>query len=305
MANKKYSLSNFFDNPVIYLTAIYPYFLVLIVAVGLFYIGKTNIIQQNRIPIAIPDTSNQNRELTLAEPRITSAIDLKTISNPTPEIINKGKELYQNTCASCHGNEGNGDGVAGASLNPKPRNFHELTGWKNGRKFSDMFLTLLKGIPNSGMTAYDFMPVEDRIAILQYIRSIMTDPPAISTEEISKMDADYKLSQGTQLPGQIPISAAIKIISEEKNAGLNNAANAIAMHSNVPSPYAIELFNQVTNDKVKAIALLVNSNEWKANEAEFTKIISQNLYLNGFNGKILELSSEEVRDLYLFLKSQI
>jgi len=34
----------------------------------------------------------------------------------------KGKEVFQNTCASCHGPEGKGDGVAAAALDPKPRN---------------------------------------------------------------------------------------------------------------------------------------------------------------------------------------
>ena len=305
MANKKFSLLTFFDNPVIFLSAVYPYFLVLIIAFGLFYIRSTNYALQNNVPVALRDTTFQNKELVIAEPRVTSAVDLKTISNPTPEMIAKGKDLFQNTCASCHGNDGKGDGVAGATLNPKPRNFHDITGWKNGRKFSDMFLTLMKGVPNSGMTAYDFMPVENRIAILQYVRSFMTDPPAISNDEISKLDADYHLSQGTQVPGQIPIAASINLISQEKQTKLKNAENSIEMNLSNTSMNTVELFNEVTNNKTKAIATLVNSNDWKASETEFIKVISENLFLNGFNGKVLELSNDQVRELYIFLKSQI
>jgi len=37
----------------------------------------------------------------------------------------KGKEVFQNTCASCHGAEGKGDGVAAAALDPKPRNLSD------------------------------------------------------------------------------------------------------------------------------------------------------------------------------------
>lgn len=305
MGNKKFSLLTIFDNPVAFLSVIYPYFLALIVAFGLFYIRSTNYALQNNIPVALPDTTFQNKELALSEPRITSAVDLNTISKPTPEMISKGKDLFQNTCASCHGNEGKGDGVAGASLNPKPRNFHELNGWKNGRKFSDMFLTLMKGVPNSGMTAYDFMPVEDRIAILQYIRSFITDPPAISDEEISKLDADYHLSQGTQVPGQIPIAASINLISQEKQAKLKNAENLVVMNINTNQSSSVVLFNQVTNDKTRAIATLLNSVDWKESETDFMRVISENLYLNGFNGKILELSNDKVHQLYEFLKSQI
>ncbi len=37
----------------------------------------------------------------------------------------KGKEIYTNTCASCHGPEGKGDGVAAAALDPKPRDLSD------------------------------------------------------------------------------------------------------------------------------------------------------------------------------------
>jgi mono/diheme cytochrome c family protein len=33
-----------------------------------------------------------------------------------------GKKLFASNCASCHGETGQGDGKAGATLNPKPAN---------------------------------------------------------------------------------------------------------------------------------------------------------------------------------------
>ncbi|MBK8946793.1 MAG: cytochrome c [Ignavibacteriae bacterium] len=59
-------------------------------------------------------------------------------------MVEKGNTLYQTNCASCHGADGNGDGVAAAALNPKPRNFHQKDGWTNGREFSKLFNTLQK-----------------------------------------------------------------------------------------------------------------------------------------------------------------
>jgi mono/diheme cytochrome c family protein len=35
----------------------------------------------------------------------------------------KGKKLYKQMCAICHGDAGKGDGMAGSSLNPRPANF--------------------------------------------------------------------------------------------------------------------------------------------------------------------------------------
>ena len=37
----------------------------------------------------------------------------------------EGKTQFQNICASCHGPEGKGDGVAAAALDPKPRNLSD------------------------------------------------------------------------------------------------------------------------------------------------------------------------------------
>lgn len=37
----------------------------------------------------------------------------------------KGKAPFTTYCASCHGEKGDGNGPAGAALNPKPRNFND------------------------------------------------------------------------------------------------------------------------------------------------------------------------------------
>jgi mono/diheme cytochrome c family protein len=37
----------------------------------------------------------------------------------------KAKEIFKARCATCHGNEGRGDGPGAITLNPKPRNYHD------------------------------------------------------------------------------------------------------------------------------------------------------------------------------------
>lgn len=49
---------------------------------------------------------------------------VKSPATPTPANIAKGKDIYTANCAVCHGAGGGGDGPAGASLSPKPANFH-------------------------------------------------------------------------------------------------------------------------------------------------------------------------------------
>ena len=50
----------------------------------------------------------------------------------------KGKALYAQQCASCHGTSGKGDGPAAGALNPKPTNFTDkarMTGLKDQQLF--------------------------------------------------------------------------------------------------------------------------------------------------------------------------
>ena len=66
--------------------------------------------------------------------------------NPVPKdatAIERGQKLYEQSCAHCHGTNGQGDGPLAAALNPKPSNLaaragHHTDGyfaWKitNGR----------------------------------------------------------------------------------------------------------------------------------------------------------------------------
>jgi mono/diheme cytochrome c family protein len=42
------------------------------------------------------------------------------------DAANAGAEIFKNNCVPCHGEQGHGDGPAGAVLNPHPKNLPEL-----------------------------------------------------------------------------------------------------------------------------------------------------------------------------------
>src|SRR5262245_53649869 len=48
--------------------------------------------------------------------------------------VQQGKQLYMKYCASCHGNDGKGDGSVGTMLNPKASDLTQIAK-KNGGKF--------------------------------------------------------------------------------------------------------------------------------------------------------------------------
>ncbi|MCE6989461.1 cytochrome c [Dyadobacter sp. CY323] len=50
---------------------------------------------------------------------------LKSPYHEEPLTLAQGEELFTLYCASCHGEEGYGDGAAGGALGQKPANFHD------------------------------------------------------------------------------------------------------------------------------------------------------------------------------------
>jgi Cytochrome c. len=153
------------------LASSYPYLLIVLVGIGAYYAFNMGKIYQNSLPARLFDSSYIVKDYPIAEPKVVKAVDEAMLKNPTPQLIALGKEKFNTLCAACHGADGKGDGAAGAAMNPKPRNFHSNEGWTNGPDFLNMWKTLQEGIPSKGMAAYGVLPAEERVAMIQYIRT--------------------------------------------------------------------------------------------------------------------------------------
>lgn len=86
----------------------------------------------------------------------------------TPALIEKGKTSFTTNCVPCHGEKGDGTGVAAAALNPKPRNFNTEP-FKNGNTPDAVFKTLTTGLPGTVMVAFAHLPEEERWALTHYV----------------------------------------------------------------------------------------------------------------------------------------
>jgi mono/diheme cytochrome c family protein len=119
----------------------------------------------------------EEKAMTLAQNGAAPAegdADISKITDPwnsSPAMVTHGKKVFAQACAMCHGAEGKGDGPAGMSLNPKPRNFVEGK-WKKGGTRLGLFEVLVNGLPPSSMASFKHLPVGDRWALVHYIRSI-------------------------------------------------------------------------------------------------------------------------------------
>jgi mono/diheme cytochrome c family protein len=116
-----------------------------------------------------------------APKKMADIASVKEPWNPTPELIEHGHAVFLQNCAMCHGQQGMGDGPAGASLNPPPRNFVEGK-WKRGGDSLTLMDTVAHGIQGSSMASFAHIPVNERWAVIAFIRSItknkIADDPA-------------------------------------------------------------------------------------------------------------------------------
>lgn len=63
-----------------------------------------------------------------------------------------GKAKYDTLCVTCHGASGAGDGVAAASLNPKPRNFSDKAAMST-RTDDQLSAVIKNGGASAGLSA--------------------------------------------------------------------------------------------------------------------------------------------------------
>jgi mono/diheme cytochrome c family protein len=280
---------------------VYPYIFTIILALGLLYVTNLNDIARRNIPAAVPDTTTV-RDLSIVEARTIPAIDINTISKPTSELTEKGRALYANACASCHGENGLGAGPAATGLNPPPRNFAGTQQWRNGRKISEIYKTLEEGIPGTAMISYEFMSPEEKISLAHYMRSsFIPNPPADTQEDLANLDLTYNLSQGKEVAAQIPVSTAMNIMLEENKSNVQRILDILSNMAASGNERGYRIFNEVTINKVQAAGVLYNSKGWKENKTNFINIVSGNANRFGFNEKANRLNAQDWDEFYRFM----
>jgi high-affinity iron transporter len=80
----------------------------------------------------------------------------------------KGAALYQANCSACHGPELDGNGPAGAALQPKPASFKDAAFWKD-RDESALKASIKNGKPGTAMMPFAHLPDADVEAIVAYL----------------------------------------------------------------------------------------------------------------------------------------
>ncbi len=111
-----------------------------------------------------------------------------------PATLAKEKALFDDICATCHGINGNGDGVLAANLQTKPRNF--TTGIFKFRSTlsgqlptdEDLSITIKSGTHSTAMTTFETFSPEQIWALVQCVKTFsprFSDPNEYPLKTIS------------------------------------------------------------------------------------------------------------------------
>jgi mono/diheme cytochrome c family protein len=279
----------------------YIYFIVILGGLGYLYVDNLTVIGKNSVsPVVLKDSSAFLQDIALQSPRNLPPVDVMKVSVSTAELMQKGKELFKANCSSCHGDNGEGNGSASVTLNPKPRNFHSLQGWTNGSKISQIYKTLQEGITKNGMASFSYLPPADRFALIHYVRSFTTGHPVDTPQELQGLETAYQLSKGSNSPGQVPIQIAEKNIVAESSPAvtwITGLAGSIVSGSGNSGE---ELFVRLTRDKRKALTALVQGGT-STTVGQFIKIVSADPVQIGFKAEVAQLSPTQWTALFQYV----
>jgi len=118
------------------------------------------------------------KQLTVGDPLPLPA----NLTNPGPNALGHGKEIFLKNCATCHGPEGKGDGKDVKDLkldNGRPTRPRDLAAgvYKGGGEPARLFARISLGMPGTPMPDLRILPPEDRADLVHFVRSLSGREP--------------------------------------------------------------------------------------------------------------------------------
>ena len=244
-------------------------------------------------------------------------------------LATSGKTLFQINCASCHGSDGRGDGDRAASLNPKPRNFHNEQ-FKFGSDIVAIRNTLLKGSPGTSMPSFALLPPEDVWALAHFVQTQIPNAPPITDELVAQLPEGGEAG-GTATAGQpavnpmdtllqgsgprIPILFAMERLEHEsprastasKPMDMNHPGAAIYLnrcascHGSQGEGMQANVVSVAPYRYVNTSGTLQNKSAlWQSNRNEFGQMV-----VKGLPGKLMPgnatLTKQQIDDLFEYV----
>jgi len=129
--------------------------------------------------IKAPDVQEEIKAYAVRQTTPGPMTEVPAIADPDAAAIARGKELYtRQSCHSCHGAEGKGDGVQkmiddeGFVMRPR-----DLTRgiYKGGHDINSLYLRILSGMPGTPMPASKNLKPEEISDMVHFLRSLSSE----------------------------------------------------------------------------------------------------------------------------------
>lgn len=301
----KFNIYDIFRDMEKFYGVLYMLLLVFIVMLGAKYVSTLDYNKLFNAPGLLSADSNMRATLPVQKGTMTPPVDVIFFSTPSPDLVSQGKDIYAASCLSCHGENGEGNGPAGTTLNPPPRNFADPTKqtWKNGQTVSQMYVTLQEGIPNTGMASFSTLSPEDRFAVIQYIRTFNPLYPQDSPEELKKLDEKYSLATGVKAANQIPVELAMDLMVLEEDTLKNDLEKILIKMELDKSDSAVVILDKIISDKKTAMLSLANDMKWTTSNEEFMNFLKTDPLDKGFKGDVYQLSAADSETVWKYLRT--
>ena len=111
---------------------------------------------------------------------VPAFLDTPVAAHPaaTADTLARGKAIYEQNCAHCHGEQGDGNGFGAPHLSPAPRDFtsaqfkFRTTGTGAMPTDEDLFRTVSRGLNGTGMPPWQYLLTdEERWAVVDYVKT--------------------------------------------------------------------------------------------------------------------------------------
>ncbi|MBI2479848.1 MAG: c-type cytochrome [Planctomycetia bacterium] len=202
------------------------------------------------MPAEAPVAEASAAESPKTEPPDSAATAPKTENAPPTQAIvaapvEAGPQLYARHCAACHGEKGDGRGIAAAYVFPKPRDFQMgkfrlVSTSNNVPSREDLHAVLLRGMPGSSMPPWAHLSQAERDALVDevmrlrrqgakefYIRTLK-EQDDLTDEEIAAADVQEEIQQYVERFSSPGESTEVPDMGEPTPEGLAAAVETYA-----------------------------------------------------------------------------
>ncbi|MDE2491852.1 MAG: cytochrome c [Elusimicrobia bacterium] len=196
----------------------------------------------------------------------------------TPETLARGKALFADSCAGCHGEGGQANTPVAAVMHPAPRDLTSPRGWTRGYTLAAIYQTLSEGVSGTGMASFDTLPPADRFALAHYVQSLgRFDHKDDLAAEAKLLDAKYHLGKMVRGPNKVSVPVVMAHMAAEYDAP---GAIVLPPASDV-SPGA-RLCRRLVADPARAADVLAQVPGWREKLDVFAETVMAGAPGNGF-----------------------